>query len=88
MAHIPQAELARRLADAAQFVEVGARYTHYKDTRNAYVVKALAILEATEEVAVVYEGQYGEHITFIRPLVSWLELAERQGKLVPRFSKV
>ncbi len=88
MANIPQRELAKRIAKAAKQVEVGARYTHYKDTRNVYKVTALAIWEASEEVAVVYEGQYGEHITFVRTLANWLEPAEWKGKRVARFKKL
>lgn len=88
MAHVSQEELARRLREAAARVAVGARYTHYKDFDREYVVRSFGILEATEEVAVVYEAQYGEKISFVRPLSSWLAIVEWEGKTVPRFKKV
>ncbi|MFZ1075785.1 MAG: DUF1653 domain-containing protein [Minisyncoccia bacterium] len=88
MAHASQEELNARLSDAAALVEVGARYVHCKDASKEYVVKSLAILESTEEIAVVYEAQYGDGITFIRPLSNWLETVEWEGKTVPRFQKI
>ncbi len=87
MAHVSLEELAQRLAEVSGKVEVGARYVHYKDPTKEYVVKSLAILEATEEVAVVYEAQYDTRISFVRPLSSWCATVEVEGKSVPRFSK-
>ena len=70
-------------------VEVEAFYAHYKHPERNYEVVELAILEATEEVAVVYRALYGEKLTFIRPFANWLETVEvGEGKRVPRFSRV
>jgi hypothetical protein len=88
MAHCSQEELRARLDEAAAKVEIGARYTHFKEPSKAYVVKSLAILESTEEVAVVYEAQYGDRTSFIRPLSSWLAAVEWEGKMMQRFTKI
>ena len=88
MAHVSQDELAQRLKEASALVEVGARYRHYKYPDQEYVLKSLAILEADESVAVVYEGQYGVFASYIRPLSSWVETVEWEGQRVPRFSKI
>lgn len=88
MAHISLNELAERLAHAEEEVERGARYVHYKDPTKEYVVKSFGILEATEEVGVVYEASYDTRISFVRPLSSFCGMVEVEGKSVPRFTKV
>lgn len=88
MAHVSQEELAKQLAEAGREVPVGGRYVHYKDPTKEYVVKSLGVLEATDEVAVIYEAQYGEKVSFIRPLASFCALVLVDGVSVPRFSKV
>ena len=88
MAHIPIDELARQLAAAGNEVEVGARYVHYKDPAKEYVVTAFAVLEATDEVAVVYEAQYDTRVSFIRPLASFCGAVDVGGVATPRFAKV
>ena len=87
MAHKPEDVLKQELAAAAEQVEVGALYAHYKHPELPYLIKGLAILESTEEVCVLYEAQHSG-ITFIRPLSSWLETAEWEGVQVPRFGKI
>ena len=52
---------------------------HYKDPTKKYEVTDLAIIEATEEVAIVYRALYGDELTFIRPLASWLYTVETGG---------
>lgn len=88
MEHKSQAELGDSLRAAKAKIAVGDRYVHYKHPELAYKIIGFAIWEATDEVAVLYEAQYGEHVAFARPLEVWLETVEWQGKLVPRFSKV
>lgn len=79
-------ELAEVLASASKKVELGASYAHYKGGR--YKVEAVALLEATNEPAVVYRAEYDQRLVFIRPFSIWQEKVEWQGKLVPRFAKV
>lgn len=88
MAHRTQEELAAALAEAAGAVEVGARYTHYKDPGKECEVVGLGIQEADEDVAVIYQALYGAGVTFIRPLESWMARVDHGGQEVPRFSKV
>lgn len=81
-----QTQLSTRLAKAAQQVIVGARYTHYK--QQSYKVLALALREEDNEPCVVYQAEYGDRITFIRPVVNWVEEVEVDGKKVKRFEKI
>lgn len=79
-------ELSRLLHSAAQEVAVGSRYLHYKQD-TAYTVLNLAIQESSDEIVVVYRAEYGEGLTFVRALDSWLETVEQNGSRVPRFRK-
>lgn len=81
-----QAQLSARLAKAAQQVAVGARYVHYKQL--SYKVLALALREEDNEPCVVYQAEYGDHITFIRPVTNWVEDVEADGKMIKRFTKL
>jgi hypothetical protein len=81
-----QAQLSARLAKAAQQITVGARYVHYK--KLSYKVLALALREEDNEPCVVYQAEYGDHVTFIRPVVNWVEEVEVDGKKLRRFEKI
>ena len=76
MAHTPADVLAQVLQDAATKIEVGALYAHYKSPDKPYKILSLALLEADEAPAVVYQAQYDEELTFVRPLASFLEEVE------------
>jgi hypothetical protein len=88
MDHKPELELVRILQEAGAYIEIGTSYAHYKHPEFTYIVTGLVIWEATDEVAVLYEAQYGERIKFARALNIWLETVEWEGKTVPRFTKV
>lgn len=88
MEHLSQRELKERIEKAEADVVVSGRYTHYKDHSKTYIVKDIVIVEATNEPAVIYQAEYGEGITFSRPLSEWLEEVEWKGEMVPRFIKV
>ena len=46
----------------------------------------LAFDEATMDIVVVYQPEYGEHrVVFTRPLALWDELIVWEGAEVPRF---
>lgn len=81
-----QSQLSARLAAAAQQVAVGARYMHYKQL--SYKVLALALREEDNEPCVVYQAEYGDRITFIRPVANWVEEVEVDGKKVMRFERI
>lgn len=87
MGHALYSELEQKLQEAASQVEVGALYFHYKDTekKNPYVVQSLGLLEATEEVCVIYKHPDKE-VTWVRALSDWLQNVEWEGKTLPRFT--
>ena len=81
-----QSQLSQKLAQAAQQVTVGARYMHYKQL--SYKVLAIALREEDNEPCVVYQAEYGDNITWIRPVSSWVEDVEVDGNKVKRFKKI
>ena len=83
---LSQKELAARLSNAQATVQIGARYEHYK--KQTYRVLHLALREEDNEPCVIYKAEYGEQVTFIRPVKNWLETAEVDGRQVKRFTKV
>ncbi|HYH74790.1 MAG TPA: DUF1653 domain-containing protein [Candidatus Saccharimonadales bacterium] len=84
--YLSQDQLADRLATAQQQVMAGARYMHYK--QHIYKVLAVALLEADNEPCVVYQAEYGEAVTWVRPVSSWMQTVTVDGKTVPRFTKL
>ena len=72
MAHTSQDELDQTIT-AAEQVEVGGVYFHYKNPENFYIVNSIALIESNQEVAVVYQALYGKEITWIRPLEEFLK---------------
>lgn len=88
MAHKSQDELLQSLKLAATQVPVGGVYAHYKNPDQAYTVTGHAILENNDVPGIIYKANYGEHISFVRALESWLAQVEHGGTTVPRFSKV
>lgn len=88
MAHISHEELQERLSAAAELVEVGARYAHYKHPEQEYEVTGFGIIEATDGVGVLYKWLYGPGFTFIRPIESFAGTVEHEGRTIPRFAKV
>jgi hypothetical protein len=86
--HAEQIELAKEIEDAKSRVAIGAQYRHYKSTDKVYEIIGLGFLEANGELCVIYQAQYGERLTFLRPLSIWLEDVEWDGKTVPRFTKI
>lgn len=86
MAHKTLAELEHMIKAAALRVSVGGHYYHYKHPEVMYLVTGLSILEATDEVAVKYAMTDHLTVEFIRPLQSWLDTVDLQGRIVPRFT--
>jgi hypothetical protein len=89
--HKSEEQLSRELAEAAKLVPVGSYYVHYKhpDWEHRYRVMGYAILEATDEVAILYQPMYMTGpIQFARAMHIWLETVEWEGKTVPRFALI
>ncbi len=87
MLHKNHKKLIIEMAQAEKSVTVGATYYHYKKVDQFYRVVGIAILEATDELCVIYQAEYDKRLTFVRPLASWLETVEFNGQTVERFSK-
>jgi len=85
MAHRTYDQLTEALKQATACVTVGADYLHYKHPDEPYTVTGLAIMEETDEVAVLYRSEHG--VTFVRPLSSWCADVTWEGKRVARFTK-
>lgn len=83
-----QEALLKELEAAKAKVTVSALYWHHKGRDKVYKVLDLGFIEATNELCVIYQAQYGKRLTFIRPLSVWLEDVEWEGKTVPRFQKL
>jgi hypothetical protein len=81
-----QSQLAAQLTAAARQVTVGARYMHYKQL--SYKVIGLALREENSEPCVIYQAEYGDKITWTRPVSSWVEEVEVDGKKVKRFTRL
>lgn len=86
--HQEQTVLAAEVARAKTKVTIGATYQHYKGVDKLYTVLGLGFVEATNELCVIYQAQYGKQLTFLRPVTVWLETIEWQGQTVPRFKKI
>jgi hypothetical protein len=86
--HREQLELAKEIEAAQSQVTVGTTYRHYKGADKIYLVTGLGFLEANDQLCVIYQAQYGERLTFVRPLSVWLETVEWDGRTVPRFTKL
>ncbi len=86
--HIDQLKLAEQIKDATSVITIGALYWHYKGRDKIYQVTGLGFLEATDELCVIYQAQYGEKLIFLRPLTNWLEQVDREGEFIPRFTKI
>ncbi len=88
MAHLSQEELNHKLAEALMKIQSGKRYTHYKDPEHEYEVIGLGFLEATDDVAVIYQAAYGSNHTFIRPVEDFLATVVVDGIPTLRFTEV
>ena len=86
--HKSSAEILREIAEAKSKITIGATYVHYKGSDKRYTVRGLATLESTNELCVIYQTEYGDKLTFVRPLSIWLEDVEWNGKTVPRFKRL
>ncbi|MFA7614812.1 MAG: DUF1653 domain-containing protein [Candidatus Caldatribacteriota bacterium] len=85
--HKNHQQLHQELEEAKKQVEVGGIYSHYKYPENTYQVINLGFIETTDEVCVIYQATYDKELVFVRPLSSWLETPEWNGKKAPRFKR-
>lgn len=83
-----QTDPAQVLVRAATLVTVGARHYHYKNKNQTYKILLIALREEDCEPCVIYQAEYGERLTFIRPVASWLETIQVDGRPTKRFTKI
>lgn len=81
-----QTQLSASLIQATHQVVVGARYMHYKQL--TYKVLAIALREEDNEPCVIYQAEYGDRLTWIRPVANWIEDVEVDDKTIKRFTKI
>ena len=62
------------------------KYRHYKG--NEYEVIGTAKHSETLEEMVVYKALYGNHDLWVRPLKTFTEEVEVEGKKIPRFEYI
>ena len=62
------------------------RYRHFKGKE--YEVIGLATHSETMEQMVVYRALYGERGLWVRPAAMWNETVERDGTVLPRFTRI
>jgi hypothetical protein len=86
--HRSQNTLTTIIESAAQKVTIGGAYRHYKNQKNTYKIIHIGIMEWNDEVCIIYQADYGERLVFVRPVNSWLDDVEWQGKIVPRFELI
>lgn len=78
-------QLRDELNAALKVVKVNGVYGHFKDLNNKFRVIDLAFYENDEGLCVIYQSISEPELKFARPLSSWLERKEVDGKLVDRF---
>lgn len=90
MSHRTALELKSLLQEAETLVQIGGRYFHYKNPDKFYTVLDLVIIEATEEVGVVYRADYEEleGVKFVRPIGEFLGQVMVEGKTFSRFNRL
>ncbi len=90
MDHLTADQLRGRLEEAKSKVKIGGKYYHHKHPDQYYTVVEVAILEATEEPAVLYKPEYEgyEGIIWIRPISEFLSEMDVNGEKVKKFTLV
>jgi hypothetical protein len=88
MAHKPSEQIVRDIEFVSTQIEIGAKYAHYKDRSKIYSVIGFGVLEATDDVCVIYRAEYEPELTFIRPAYQWSEEVQCFESIVSRFTKI
>ncbi|MBP7811553.1 MAG: DUF1653 domain-containing protein [Candidatus Moranbacteria bacterium] len=80
--------LRRDLSEAHTRIRIDERYRHYKGRE--YTVVGCVVIEATDEMGVLYRADYAEleGIVFLRPLQEFLSSVETDEGQMPRFALI
>ena len=63
----------------------GEKYRHYKG--GEYLVIAVGKMESDGQVVVIYQSFIYKEV-WVRPLISWMEVVEKEGVKIPRFTRI
>ncbi len=83
---IERPEWARLAYEAAEKAVPPGRYRHFKGRE--YEVLGIACHSETEAPLVVYRKCYDDGGLWVRPAEMWNETVERDGKIMPRFTRI
>lgn len=83
---MPYERLSQMFEEAHKIVPPGTRWLHYKGAE--YTAWRLAIIEATEEIVVVYSDLLYPEISFVCPLSKWNGQVESSNGVVNRFRRI
>jgi hypothetical protein len=86
MEKIPFDQLADTLNAVRAKIEPGSKWQHYKG--NEYIVKDIVLIEATNEVAVLYTPVLHPSIPWVRTYASWIETVVWNESEVLRFTRL
>ncbi len=85
--HIPIAELLKQQKALAVQIEIGARYQHYKN-HHFYTIESLALRENDNSWSVNYRDELSGILFNRRAEIFSEKVPGKDGKMVPRFTKV
>ena len=77
-----------KLEVAAESVELGGTYRHYKSPEMTYSAVGFSVFEEDGDILVGYEAQYGEKLPFERRFRSFTDNVRTDSGVRPRFSLV
>lgn len=83
--HKSSEQVKAEIERASGQIKIGGTYRHYKAVHKLYKVLDFVLLEATNELCVLYQALYDDGFKFVRPVSVWLEKVEWNGQTVPRF---
>jgi len=86
MEKLPYDQLRNMLAAAQAKIAVGSKWRHYKG--HEYVVSRIVLIEATNELSVLYSDVMYPDVAFVRPVKDWLVMVSWDGQSVARFEQV
>lgn len=88
MSHKDQTQLLKKLENLKSKIKVGDKYIHYKNPDQFYKIIAIGFIESTEEPCVVYQAEYGDKITWVRPQNDFFAKVTLDNEsVVDRFTK-
>lgn len=89
MSHKDQTQLLKKLENLKSKIKVGDKYFHYKHPDQLYKIVAIGFIESSEEPSVIYQAEYGDEITWVRPEKDFFaKVTLDNGNVVDRFTKV